>query len=110
MYSPPSVSVKCAGSVDIRSWSHSLTNLRVAPAVHAQDLACDVSGFLRDQECACGGDVFGLAHAAHRCPVDGVLDVAEPAKCLGFAQHGCIDEARGYRVDGDAGWSVFERQ
>src|SRR5258708_17516482 len=67
----------------------------VSAAIDAQYLTGDVARFLGHQEGARGGNVFGLAHPAHRGPGDVLLDVAEEALRLGVAEHRGVDETRG---------------
>src|SRR5215475_12017046 len=91
----------------IRRLSFPINYLCVSAAVDAQDLSGDVAGFFGDQECACCGDVLGLADAAHRCRLDVLVDYEVAALC-GLAQHRGVDEAGRHRVDGDARGAVLQ--
>src|ERR1700722_16185437 len=84
--------------------------LCVSATVDAEDLAGDVAGFLGYQKGARRRDVLGLAHPAYRRCRNGLFDVAEIPAFLGAAQHRGVDEARWYRIDGDAVRPVLQCQ
>src|ERR1700761_7089460 len=84
--------------------------LSVSATVDAQYLTGDVTGFLRYQEGARGGDVFRLAHTAHRRLGNGLVDVAEESVLLRAAQHRRIDEAGRDGIDRDAAGPILEGQ